>query len=312
MTVRSRRKRTAAVISDGLTKHFGSVVALEDLDLEVREGEIFGYLGPNGAGKSTTLRLMLDFIRPTSGKTTLLGADPRDPETRSLVGYIPGEIRFDDGRRVSELLDYYTALRRDSGNGVDDAYREELCERFRLDTSRFFGELSSGNRRKVALVQAFMHRPLLLLLDEPTAGLDPLLQREFRSVARAAVREGATILLSSHVLHEVEQLVDRVGILQAGSLTDVVSMATLKRRAKQKIHLTVPAKASTKPFDKLDEVVGSSKSRNEVSLIVRGSATNVIRTAARVGATKIRTEEFDLEEMFLDMYPNGHASAGDK
>ena len=202
---RRTRARGWVIETEGLTKRFQYVVAVDHLDLQVRRGEVFGYLGPNGSGKSTTIRMLLDFIRPTSGTYRLLGGTGGDPAIRSRVGYLPGELRFDLRYSTNDVVAFYGELR----GGVERSWVDELCQRFDLDPSRPLGQLSSGNRRKVAIVQAFMHQPELLVLDEPTQGLDPLLQQAFQTLIRDVVSEGATVFLSSHVLPEVEALADR-------------------------------------------------------------------------------------------------------
>jgi ABC-2 type transport system ATP-binding protein len=188
----------AAVRTEGLTKHFGPVRAVDDLDLVIERGEVFGYLGPNGAGKTTTVRLLLDFLRPTAGRAVVLGGSGGDPEIRRRIGYLPGDLRLEPDYTGTDVIELFGSLR----GGFDRPWVDSLLERFGLDPSRRVGELSTGNRRKVGVVQAFMSRPELLLLDEPTSGLDPLLQHEFNALVREVVAEGATVLLSSHVLPE--------------------------------------------------------------------------------------------------------------
>src|SRR5258705_5570056 len=228
-----------AIEAVGLTKRFGELVALDGLDLIVEEGEVLGYLGPNGAGKTTTIRLLLDFLRPTSGAVRVLGRPSTDVELRRRIGYLPADVALDRGYTGNDLFEFFGDLR-----GVADLSRaHELCERFALDPTRKIGELSTGNRRKVAIVQAFMHRPDLLVLDEPTSGLDPLLQDQFHRLVREEIARGATVFLSSHVLPEVEQLAQRVAILRAGKLVTVTSLDELRSRARQRIelHLDRPA-----------------------------------------------------------------------
>ena len=175
--------------TEDLTKHFGAVQAVEGLDLSIRRGEVFGYLGPNGAGKTTTIRLLLDFLRPTRGRSVVLGGSGADPAVRRRIGYLPGDLRLDPVYRGADVFEFFGALR----GGTEKGWVDSLLQRFELDPGRPVGELSTGNRRKVGLVQAFMSRPELLLLDEPTSGLDPLLQHEFN----ALVRELSLIHISS-------------------------------------------------------------------------------------------------------------------
>ncbi len=203
-----------AIRTVGLTKHFGPVVALDGLDLEVSPGEIFGFLGPNGAGKSTTIRLLLGLLRPTAGQAWLSGVPVGDVEQAHLsVGYVPGDVSLWPQLTGAETLEFLGNL----SGGVDRAFRDELLERLDLDPSRRVRAYSKGNRQKVALVAAFMTRPDLLLLDEPTVGLDPLMEAEFQALVREAAAAGQTVFLSSHLLDEVEDVCQRVAILRAGS-----------------------------------------------------------------------------------------------
>jgi ABC-2 type transport system ATP-binding protein len=294
----SRRSPGNNVIeARGLTKSFGDLVAVNELDLEVHRGEVFGYLGPNGAGKSTTIRMLLDFIRPTSGSYSILGGTGADTEVRSRIGYLPGELLFDPKYTARDVIDFYGALRGGTDGSVD-----ALLERFDLDPTRPIGQLSSGNKRKVAIVQAFMHDPELYLLDEPTQGLDPLLQQEFQALVKERVEDGATVLLSSHVLPEVESLADRVAILRRGSLVAIAGIQELQRRARQRIELHIAGQASVRPFEQLPNVADASRSGNIINIIVEGPVDAVIKEAAKLNVRRIITKETDLEDVFLDLY----------
>ena len=282
----------------GLSKRFGDLVAVDALDLDVHRGEVFGYLGPNGSGKSTTIRMLFDFIRPSAGAYTVLGGSGADPAIRRRVGYIPGELRFDPRYTTADLIAFYGRLR----GGVDTTYVDELLARFDLDPVRPIGELSTGNRRKTAIVQAFMHRPELLILDEPTAGLDPLLQHEFHQLIGDVTRAGATVFLSSHVLPEVEALADRVGILRTGRLVTVAAVDELARHARQHIDLHLAREASAEPFAKLPGVVRATASGAVIRLVVEGNLDGVLKAAATLPVRRIVTHETDLEDVFLDFY----------
>ena len=203
-----------AIITAGLTKTYGPTLALDTLDLVVDRGEIFGFLGPNGAGKTTTIRLLLDIIRPDSGSASVLGLDPRSRgvELRSLTGYLPGDFVVDGRQTPRQLLTYLGNLR----GGVAAARFEALADRLGLDLGTRIGNLSKGNRQKVGVIQAFMHDPQLLFLDEPTAGLDPFVAREVLAMATEARDEGQTVFMSSHILSEVQQVADRAGIIRQG------------------------------------------------------------------------------------------------
>ncbi|HEX7948987.1 MAG TPA: ABC transporter ATP-binding protein [Candidatus Limnocylindrales bacterium] len=228
-----RRPTEAAVdgpviLTKGLTKSHGRQRGIADLDLEVGAGEVFGYLGPNGAGKTTTIRLLLDTIRPTSGSATVLGrrSHADSVEIRRRVGYLPGDLRLYDSLSGRELVTYLGSLR----GAVPWSRASALAERLDCDLSREIRALSSGNRQKLGLIQTFMSDPELLILDEPTNGLDPLVQQTFYGLVREARADGRTVFLSSHVLPEVERVCDRVGILREGRLVAVERIADLRGR----------------------------------------------------------------------------------
>src|SRR5450756_1024882 len=221
--------------TEKLTKSYGSHRGIIEVDLAVQEGEVFGFLGPNGAGKTTTIRTLLDLIRPTSGVARVFGiessADPVAIHRR--IGYLPGEFALYDRLTGAQTLEYFANLR----GGVDRAYQASLVERLDLDPSRRFREYSKGNKQKVGLVIALQHRPELLMLDEPTAGLDPLMQQSFYSLVREAQAEGRTVFLSSHILSEVERTCDRVAIIKDGRLVKVDSVEGLRDLAHHEVEL---------------------------------------------------------------------------
>ena len=281
-----------------LTKYFGALAAVDGLDLEVRRGEIFGYLGPNGAGKTTTIRLCLDFLRPSAGSVAVLGGTGRDPAIRRRVGYLPGDLRLDPRYSAADVIDFYGALR----GGVDKTLVAELLGRFDLDPTRPAGELSTGNRRKIGIVQAFAHRPELLILDEPTSGLDPLLQHEFQQLVRHTVDAGATVFLSSHILPEVEVLADRVGILRRGRLVVVAGIDELRAQARQRIDFHVAPPADPGVFAGIPEVVSVQATDGVISVVVEGSVDRVIKAAAGLEVLRVVTHETDLEDVFLGYY----------
>ena len=213
---------TAAIRTASLTKDYGSGRGLFDLDLQVSAQEVFGYLGPNGAGKTTTIRLLMGMIRPTSGAGYVFGLDcvRESVEVKRKVGYLPGDVPQFGSLRGSEIVAYLGGMR----GGVDHIHVRKLAERFDLDLNRRYREYSSGNKQKLAIVLAFMHRPDLLILDEPTSDLDPLNQQEFYALLREARGDGATVFLSSHLLPEVERVCDRVGIIRSGRLVRVANI----------------------------------------------------------------------------------------
>lgn len=295
---------SAAISVSGLTKYYGNKAGVLDLDFEVPAGEIFGYLGPNGAGKTTTIRLLIDLIRPTSGRAHVFGFDCRHDSVaiRRRVGYLPGELSLNEKLTGRELLRFYGRLR-----GMrDDKPMVELAGRLGLDLGRRIGALSSGNKQKIGLVQAFMHKPDLLILDEPTIGLDPLMQQEFFRMVDEAQAAGQTVFLSSHDLSEVERLADRVGIIRDGRLAVVEDVETLRRRALKRLqfHFGEPVPEAT--FTGLPGVKEVRVERSTVTLAVEGPVDAVIKAASRFEVISVHTREADLEEIFL-AYFSGEA-----
>lgn len=291
---------SAAIETVGLTKHYGHVVALDSLDLEVRRGEIFGFLGPNGSGKTTTIRLLLGLIRPTRGSATILGVPVQDVQrAHRHVGYVPGDVALWPqltGTEVLDLLGNVTGF-------VDVAFRAELLERLGVDPSPRMRSFSKGNRQKIALVAAFMSRPDVLLLDEPTAGLDPLMEEQFQVLAKDAAARGQTIFLSSHILDEVQDLCDRVGILRAGRLVEVAALADLRRLGATVVEVVVDG-----PVPTLEGVPGVTAVEpipgiaGGLRISVAGSPSALIARLATVPVVRLRTEEPSLEEIFLTYY----------
>jgi ABC-2 type transport system ATP-binding protein len=293
----------AVVATSQLTKRFGALTAVDHLDLAVQRGEIFGFLGPNGAGKTTTIRMLLDFLRPTSGSALLFGGAGGDPAVRARIGYLPADLAVPPRYSATDVVHLFGGLR----GGVDEVRFRALTERFSLDPTRPSGELSTGNRRKVGIVQAFVHRPELLVLDEPTSGLDPLLQHEFHELVRESVAEGATVLLSSHVLPEVQLLADRVGILRAGTLVATARPDELRMRARQRIelHLATGIAADDevqRAFGAVPGVVEVEVLHGVVRLVAEGSVDAIVKAAARWPVEAITAGHEDLEDTFLGFY----------
>ena len=292
----------AAIETAGLSKTYpGGVRALVGLDLQVVRGEVFGYLGPNGAGKSTTIRLLLDLIRPTEGRASLLGLDSRrgGVEARRRIGYLPGDLRLFDRLTGGEQLDSLARLRGE----VDPAYRGQLCERLGAVLDRPLRELSKGNRQKLGLVQAFMHRPELVVLDEPTSGLDPLLQAEVRALLRETAAEGRTVFLSSHSLDEVQHTADRVGVIRGGRLVDVDAVESLRERAVRHVAIRFATPVDPAAFAKLDGVRVEHVEDGTVRLSAPEPAMDgIVKTAAQYPVVDLISEPADLEEIFLGLY----------
>jgi ABC-2 type transport system ATP-binding protein len=293
---------TAIIQTDKLTKSYGEHRGIVDVDLEVDEGEIFGFLGPNGAGKTTTIRTLLDLIRPTGGRAYVFGIETTvDPVAiHRRIGYIPGEFALYDRLTGGQTIEYFANLR----GGVDRAYQASLIERFDVDASRKFKEYSKGNKQKVGLVIALQHQPELLILDEPTSGLDPLVQQSFYELVREAKAEGRTVFLSSHILSEVERTCDRVAIIRDGRLVKVDSVEGLRDLAHHEVELRfvdgVPAEAFSGLAGVSDVRVGDHTLRLRVS----GPITPVVQAAARYELLDFVSREPTLEETFLAQY--GH------
>ena len=286
--------------TEKLTKSYGSHRGIIDVDLAVAQGEIFGFLGPNGAGKTTTIRLLLDHIRPTSGRASVFGIDTRaDPVAiHRRIGYLPGEFALYDRLTGAQTLEYFANLR----GGVDKAYQAALIERFDLDPSRRFKEYSKGNKQKVGLVIALQHRPDLLLLDEPTAGLDPLVQQTFFRELRELVGEGRTVFLSSHILSEVEKTCDRVAIIRDGYLTKVDTVEGLRDLAHHQVELRFAGPVPTAEFEALPGVSEVVTDDHVLRLRVAGAITPVVQAAARYELLDFVSREPSLEETFLAEY----------
>ncbi len=291
-----------AIETRGLSKTYASgVQALVDLDLRVERGEVFGYLGPNGAGKSTTIRLLLDLIRPTAGRAAVLGLDTHaeSVEARRRVGYLPGDLRLSDRLTGQEQLESLARLR----GGIDSELRDRLAERFECVLERPIRELSRGNRQKLGVVQAFMGRPDVLILDEPTGGLDPLNQGEFRRLARETAAEGRTVFLSSHSLDEVQHVADRVGIIRGGRLIDVDSVESLRERSLRHVTIRFAEPVDPDAFAGLDGVRVQDTDGGLVRLAAPEAAMDaIVKTAARRQVLDLVSEPADLEEIFLDLY----------
>jgi ABC-2 type transport system ATP-binding protein len=289
-----------AIVTNGLTKSYGDILALDDLDLEVRSGEVFGFLGPNGAGKTTAIRLMLDVLRPDTGTATVLGLDPRanGVEMRRRVGYLPGDFATDGRQSPREFLTYLGNLR----GGISEGAIRDLAERLELDLETKIGSLSKGNRQKVGLVQAFMHVPELLILDEPTSGLDPIMAREFLEMVAEAKEEGQTVFMSSHILNEVQHGADRAGIIRKGRLIAINDVDELRTRAMRHVQIVFDTDVDAQEFAGLESVSDVSVEGNLMRCRLTGEADQLIKAVARHRVIDFISEEPDLEEMFFHYY----------
>jgi ABC-2 type transport system ATP-binding protein len=291
---------TAIIRTEKLTKSYGPHRGIVDLDLEVPEGEVFGFLGPNGAGKTTTIRTLLDLIRPTSGHAFVFGieshADPVAIHRR--VGYIPGEFTLYDRLTGGQTIKYFANLR----GGVDPTYQVSLIARLDIDPSRRFREYSKGNKQKIGLVIAFQHRPELLILDEPTSGLDPLVQQSFYALVREAKAEGRTVFLSSHILGEVERTCDRVAIIRDGRLVRVDRVEAFRDLAHHDVELRFAGPVPAAEFEGLPGVSEVASEDHVLRIRVTGPITPVVRAAARYELLDFVSREPSLEESFLAQY----------
>ncbi len=290
-----------AIHTEGLTKHYGDVRALVGLDLDIRPGEVFGFLGPNGAGKTTMIRTILDEIRPTAGRATILGLDVHEKavEIRRHIGYVPSDLAMYPGLTGRDMLTYFANLR----GGVDWGYVDELAERLDATLTKKIGDLSSGNRQKVGLIQAFMNRPTVLIMDEPSNGLDPLVQREFQAMMREVAAEGRTVFLSSHTLSEVQRVADRVGIIRHGHLQAVESVNGLRSKSIRRVEFEFGTPVDAAVFEAVPGVRSVSVEDHHAVLSYDGRMDELLKVATdRYDVVDITSQPADLEEIFLTYY----------
>jgi ABC-2 type transport system ATP-binding protein len=282
-----------------LTKFYGRDRGVVDLDFTVSAGEVFGFLGPNGAGKTTTIRLLLDLIRPTRGRVEVFGVDPRrDVAVRRRIGYLPGDLRLYERLTARELLTYLANLR-----GMSDLGRATaLADRLGLELDRSIKSLSKGNRQKVGLVQAFMHTPDLLVLDEPTAGLDPLIQQQFYDLLDEVKAGGAAVFLSSHVLPEVQHVADRVALIRDGTLVLVAGVDELRARAVARVEVTFATPPPVRAFVGVTGAREVERHGRTVLFALEGEADALVKALGRYRVVALDSHEADLEDIFLALY----------
>lgn len=292
----------ALIQTTTLTKSYGKSRGIREVTFDIQEGEVFGFLGPNGAGKTTTMRVLMGLLRPTSGSASIGKRDCWQQSTavKKLVGYLPGEFTFDPGLRGAQIIEYLGHLR----GGVDPTYVRTLVERLGFDPSKRFREYSRGNKQKLGLVQAFMHKPRLLILDEPTGGLDPLNQQEFYKMVAEVHTEGRTVFLSSHILPEIEHTCERVAIIREGQLVKIDHVSALKDIRQHEVEIRFADPASSEWFK---SVVGVSSitvesGEHSIHLKLQGTLTEIIKIAGEHNATYINVHEPSLEEIFLRFY----------
>ena len=291
---------TEAIRIDKLTKTYGKDRGVIDLDLIVETGEVFGYLGPNGAGKTTTIRTLLDLIRPTSGQCRIFGLDCQEDsiEVHKRVGYVPGELALYPKLTGEQTIRYFAALR----GGVDMEWVMGLAERLDFDLKRTAKSYSSGNKRKLGLILALMNKPELLLLDEASGGLDPLVQQKFYNILVEMREAGSTIFFSSHNLPEVERVCDRVAIIREGRLVAVEGVSDLKAKALRRIEIQFDQPVSAASFEGLPGVQDVVIQDSRLVFTVQGSIDAIFKAAANHTVNNVVSHEPSLEEVFLTFY----------
>ncbi len=281
-----------------LTKYYGKSLGIKDVNLDVEEGEIFGFIGPNGAGKSTTIRLLLSLIYPTSGEAKLFGKDAikHGPEVRKHIGYLPSEIFYYDKMKVIDLLNYSASF-----YGKDSTKRiKELSDIMELDLNRRIEDLSYGNKKKVGIVQGLLHEPKLIILDEPTGGLDPLMQQKFFNIIREENKKGATIFFSSHILGEVQELCNRVAIIKDGSIIEIQDIKTLREDNYKKI--SILGDDLNKEVFNINGVTKLIKKENKINFFYKGNINAITKVISTIKARDVNIEEPTLEEIFMHYY----------
>jgi len=281
-----------------LTKYYGKARGIVSVDLDIQEGEIFGFIGPNGAGKSTTIRLLLSLIKPTSGSSTIFGLDCQKDyrKIHEEIGYLPSEVFYYDNMKVKDLLAYSASFYRKDCR----AKIIELAKRMDLDLNKKIDDLSYGNKKKVGIVQGLLHSPKLIILDEPTGGLDPLMQQTFFDILKEEKERGATVLFSSHILSEVQKLCDRVAIIKEGKIIRIDTMSSLKENLYLKVMMETP--------QILPESFRNSNMNNykvvdgQVSFLYNGNVNELLHQLSQLNLTRISMSEPDLEEIFMHYY----------
>lgn len=289
-----------AIETISLNKYYGKSRGIENVNLSINEGEIFGFIGPNGAGKSTTIRTLLNFIHPTSGKAKIFGLDivKDTKEIKKLIGYVPSEISFYDDMKVKDLFKYSAQF---YGQNFDKRI-QELVDIFEVDINRNLSDLSFGNKKKVAIIQALLHRPKLLILDEPTSGLDPLMQSKFFEVLQKENQEGMTIFFSSHILNEVQKVCHRVAIIKDGEIIEVEEIEKLRKRNYKKVIIELQQKKTEIPFEISGMTNISINSDNTVSFMFQGNINELTQHLADIKLENLWLEEPTLEEIFMHYY----------
>jgi ABC-2 type transport system ATP-binding protein len=286
-----------------LTKYYGKERGILDLDMQIEEGEIFGFIGPNGAGKSTTIRTILSIIHPTSGSATIFGKDVTKfgPEIRQEIGYLPSEVFYYDNMKAIDLL-RYSASFYDRPKSETEHRIQELAGLLDLDLKKKIDNLSYGNKKKVGIIQGLLHEPKLIILDEPTGGLDPLIQQKFFDLIRDENKRGATVLFSSHILGEVQRLCTRVGIIKEGKLIKVEKISDLLKNSTKRFRVTTTKAIDKKLFSTIKGVSELTQEDREINFLFRGHLDTVTKVLAKIDLVNLEVTEPDLEEIFLHYY----------
>lgn len=292
-----------AISLHNLTKSYGKSRGVENISFDVMPGEVFGFLGPNGAGKTTAIRTLVGLINATSGSAEILGEDALLSSTvlRSKIGYLPGVLSIYKGYTAWQYLQFIAKMR---GVNCDEKIKE-YASRLKLDLHKHISDLSKGNRQKVGVIQAFMHQPAVLFLDEPTSGLDPIVQREFEAILDEAKARGAAVMLSSHVLSEVEHLADRVAIINEGRLVIVEKISVLKEKAPRTIDLYFNKEVDQSIFNQIQGIKDLQVKGSRASCTVIGSESQLLTVALNNGLESVRTHEPTLDEIFLSLVSAG-------
>lgn len=289
-----------------LTKYYGKSLGIANVDLEVKEGEIFGFIGPNGAGKSTTIRTILGLIHPTSGSAKIFGLDVTKfgPEINEQVGYLPSEVFYYDDMKVIDLLRYSGSFYKKDKKLIEQRIKQ-LASYLDLDLKRKIDDLSYGNKKKVGIIQGLLHEPKLIILDEPTGGLDPLMQQRFFALLREENKKGVTILFSSHILGEVQKMCDRVAIIKDGKIIKIEKISNLAEDTHKKFKLETAEPIEKGRFSGLKGISGLTINGNSITFLYRGRMNDVTKVIASLNLVNLLVEEPDLEEIFMHYYQTG-------
>ncbi|MEM9952869.1 MAG: ABC transporter ATP-binding protein [Chloroflexota bacterium] len=298
----------AVIETHDLTVYYGKHRGISNINLTVEQGEVFGFLGPNGAGKTTTQRVLMDVIHPSAGTAKIFGMDCQTDgvEIRKRVSYLPGELALYPSMKANAYFDMLDSLH---PNTIDPRFRSDLCQRLDLDPTRRMKEYSRGNKQKVGLVAAFMGKPDLLILDEPTGGLDPLVQQTVMEMVHEVKADGRTVFFSSHILPEVQAVCDRVGIIRDGQLVTTEKVETLTHQAFKRVHLTFSEMPPANAFA-MDGVTETGRDGNTIMLEVQQNLSQVMEVAVPFGIVDIDTPHVTLEEIFLNFYDRSASNGG--